>query len=118
VVFTLFFQKVNWVFKNGQKKCPKLKNRNTFWKKWLFKNGKKVFEKKISSQIILTKNENESIFVTTSKKMCFSKKYFDFSKMDKKNVQNRKPNLLFGKKVLKSPCDEYALIFVFRVKKL
>ena len=27
----------------------------------------------------------------------FSKKYFDFSKMDKKNVQNQKPNLLFGK---------------------
>jgi hypothetical protein len=30
----------------------------------------------------------------------FSKTFLDFSKMDKKNVQNRKPNLLFGKKLL------------------
>jgi hypothetical protein len=27
----------------------------------------------------------------------FPKKYFGFLKMDKKNVQNRKPKILFGK---------------------
>jgi len=32
------FQKFFWVFKNGQKKCPKSKTKNTFWKK-LVKNG-------------------------------------------------------------------------------
>jgi hypothetical protein len=30
---------VFWVFKNGQKKCPKLKTKNTFWKKLVQKMG-------------------------------------------------------------------------------
>jgi hypothetical protein len=30
--------------------------------------------------------------------------------MDKKNVQNRKPKILFGKNKQKSGCDENALI--------
>jgi hypothetical protein len=38
------------------------------------------------------------------------KSFFGNSKMDKKNVQNRKPKILFGKNKQKSGCDENALI--------
>jgi hypothetical protein len=31
--FETFFQNFSSLFKNGQKKCPKSKTQNTFWKK-------------------------------------------------------------------------------------
>ena len=40
------------------------------------------------------------------KKFIFLKSVFRFSKMDKKNVQNQKPNFPFGKNLSKNTSDD------------
>ena len=52
---------------------------------------------------MLTKNKLKfwypyANFQLWSQRLFFPKTFLDFSKMDKKNVQNRKPKILFGLK--------------------
>jgi hypothetical protein len=63
VTTLMFFQDLFGFLKNGQKKCPKLKTQNTFWKRKSLKYNKSPKQLKEVSQ---KERKSHSIHLTAS----------------------------------------------------